>query len=62
MVYKDKGVEADAYMKVADRPVDAETPTLTLITCTGKWIPAEQTYTQRLFVRAVLKEQVALAF
>lgn len=56
MVYKDKGVEADAYMKVADRPVDAETPTLTLITCTGEWIRAEQTYTQRLFVRAVLKE------
>lgn len=56
MVYKDKGAEADAYMKVGDRPVDAETPTLTLITCTGDWIRAEQTYTQRLFVRAVLKE------
>ena len=56
MVFKDKGQEADAYMKVADRPVDAETPTLTLITCTGAWIRAEQTYTQRLFVRAVLKE------
>lgn len=56
MVYKNKGAEADAYMKVGDRPVDAETPTLTLITCTGTWIPAEQTYTQRLFVRAVLKE------
>lgn len=56
MVYKNKGKEADAYMKVADRPVDAETPTLTLITCTGAWIRAEQTYTQRLFVRAVLRE------
>lgn len=55
MVFKNKGSEADAYMKVADRPVDAETPTLTLITCTGAWIRAEQTYTQRLFVRAVLK-------
>lgn len=55
MVFKEKGKEADAYMKVADRPVDAETPTLTLITCTGAWIRAEQTYAQRLFVRAVLK-------
>lgn len=55
-VLKPKGQEADAYMKVADRPVDAETPTLTLITCTGQWIRAEQTYTHRLFVRAVLKE------
>lgn len=55
MVFKDKGSAADAYMKVADRPVDAETPTLTLITCTGAWIRAEQTYAQRLFVRAVLK-------
>lgn len=55
-VLKTKGAEADAYMKVADRPVDAETPTLTLITCTGDWIRAEQTYTHRLFVRAVLKE------
>lgn len=56
MVFKEKGSAADAYMKVADRPVNAETPTLTLITCTGAWIRAEQTYTQRLFVRAVLKE------
>lgn len=54
-VLKPKGAEADAYMKIADRPVDAETPTLTLITCTGDWIRAEQTYTHRLFVRAVLK-------
>lgn len=56
MVFKDKGSAADAYMKVADRPLDAETPTLTLITCTGGWIREEQTYTQRLFVRAALKE------
>lgn len=55
-VLKLRGKEADDYMKVADRPVDAETPTLTLITCTGQWIRSEQTYTHRLFVRAVLKE------
>lgn len=56
MVWKEKGAQADAYMKIADRPVDANTPTLTLITCTGSWIKAEQTYSQRLFVRAVLRQ------
>lgn len=56
-VLKTKGAEADAYMKIADRPLDAETPTLTLITCTGQWIRAEQTYTHRLFVKAALKNE-----
>lgn len=54
-VYKKIGKPADSYMNVAYQPVADGRPTLTLITCTGAWIRAQQTYDTRLFVRAVLK-------
>lgn len=53
--YKYLGSESDAYMgTVLDSPVPG-TPSLTLITCTGAWLPAQQTYDQRLFVKALLE-------
>lgn len=53
--YKYLGAESDAYMgTVLDSPVPG-TPSLTLITCTGTWLPAQQTYDQRLFVKALLE-------
>lgn len=54
-VYRKIGTPADSYMNTVYRTVPDGRPTLTLITCTGAWIRAQQTYDTRLFVRAVLK-------
>jgi len=56
MVYKKLGTEANKYMDTVYLPLSAETPTLSMITCTGKWLPDKQTYDLRLFVRAALKQ------
>lgn len=53
--YKPIGAEADKYMDVAYQTLPGGVPTLSLITCTGRWIREQQTYDQRLFVRAALK-------
>lgn len=53
-VYKTKGAQANAYMHTAYQSPREGVPAMTLITCTGDWIRAEQTYTHRLFVRAIL--------
>ncbi len=53
--YKMIGADADNYMDTAYRPLRPGVPTIALITCTGRWIRAQQTYDQRLFVRAAMK-------
>lgn len=54
-VRKALGEEANQYMTVAFTPINGYANTLTLITCTGDWLDREQTYSQRLFVKAVLQ-------
>jgi len=54
-VLKDLGPEANDYMNTVFTPIDPNGNTITLITCTGDWWDKEQTYSQRLFVRAVLQ-------
>lgn len=54
-VTKELGDEANKYMNTAFTPLDATGNTLTLITCTGDWWQNSQTYSQRLFVRAILQ-------
>ncbi len=54
-VYKNLGADSDKYMETAFTPPEVGKGGLTIITCTGEWIRASQTYSQRLFVRAVLK-------
>lgn len=54
--YKPIGAAADSYMDVAYQPLRPGAPTIALITCTGKWLRAQQTYDQRLFVRASLRQ------
>ncbi len=54
-VRKELGEDANQYMNTAFTPVNGANGTLTLITCTGDWWEKEQTYSQRLFVRAVLQ-------
>lgn len=55
MTYKYIGNDANAYMKtVLDSPKPG-TPSLTLITCAGTWMPAKKDYDQRLFVKALLQ-------
>lgn len=49
------GHDADSYMDVIYKPLRPGSATLTLITCTGKWLPNQRTYDLRLFVRATLK-------
>lgn len=57
-VYKKLGTEANNYMPTAlYKALGEGVPTLTLITCTGNWLPAQQTYDQRLFVRASLRTE-----
>ncbi len=46
--------EANSYMAVAFSPPVERKDSLTIITCTGNWIWNKQTYSERLFVRAVL--------
>ncbi len=48
--------EANDYMPVAFSSPKDEQDSLTIITCTGDWIWNKQTYSERLFVRAVLTE------
>ncbi len=50
------GEEANNYMTTAFTPLSGTTNTLTLITCTGTWLDRQQTYDQRLFVRAALQQ------
>lgn len=54
-VTKELGDDANNYMNVAFQPIAGASNTLTLITCTGDWWESSQTYSQRLFVRAVLQ-------
>lgn len=53
-VNRTRGKDADAYMHTAYQSPQPGVPALTLITCTGAWLRNEQTYLERLFVRAVL--------
>lgn len=55
-VYKNVGADANNYMKTAFTSAQSGVGGLTIITCTGDWIRASQTYSQRLFVRAILKQ------
>lgn len=54
-VLKDLGPTANEYMNTIFTPIDPNGNTVTMITCTGDWWDKEQTYSQRLFVRAVLQ-------
>lgn len=54
-VTKDLGEEANRYMNTVFTPINADGNTLTMITCTGEWWQSQQTYSQRLFVRALLQ-------
>lgn len=45
---------ADAYMAVAARSPESGKEAITLISCTGEWSQAQQTYLSRQFTRAVL--------
>lgn len=54
-VTKELGEDANRYMSTAFTPLSASGNTLTLITCTGDWWESSQTYSQRLFVRAILQ-------
>jgi len=49
--------EANDYMTVAFSSPREGKDSLTIITCTGNWIWNKQTYSERLFVRAILVEQ-----
>lgn len=51
---KSLGAEANEYMNTIFTPIDPNGNTLTMITCTGDWWNNEQTYSHRLFVKAVL--------
>lgn len=46
--------EANDYMVVAFSSPEEGQDSLTIITCTGNWIWNKQTYSERLFVRAIL--------
>lgn len=48
--------EANNYMITAFSSPEPDQPSLTLITCTGNYIWNKQDYSERLFVRAVLKQ------
>lgn len=53
-VRKALGDEANNYMTTAFTPLSGTRNTLSLITCTGDWWESQQTYSERLFVRAEL--------
>lgn len=53
---KPLGATAEAYMVDAFTTPEPGQGSLTLITCTGTWLPASRTYSDRFFVRAVLEE------
>lgn len=55
IAFKKLGDEANQWMNVAFQVLHEGVPSLTLITCTGTWLPNLQTYDQRLFVRASMK-------
>lgn len=55
IAFKKLGAEANEYMNVAFKSLVPGKPSLTLITCTGTWLPDLYTYDQRLFVRAAMK-------
>lgn len=48
--------EANDYMTIAFDTPEKGKDSLTIITCTGNWIWNKQTYSERLFVRAILVE------
>ncbi len=51
------GDVTDEEMQKANRTVDSQ-ETITIISCSGRWIPAQQTYDHRTFVRAVLTDNL----
>lgn len=55
MTTKNLGEEANDYMKTAFTSPERGKGAITLITCTGDWWLSSQTYSQRLFVRAILQ-------
>lgn len=55
IAFKALGEEANKYMNTAFKSLVPGVPSLTLITCTGNWLKAQQTYDQRLYVRASMK-------
>lgn len=52
---KNIGDEANDYMTTAFSSPDGSSSSLTVITCTGDWWQRQRTYSQRMFVRAVLE-------
>lgn len=54
-VTKELGDDANNYMRTAFTPLNSTGNTITLITCTGDWWQSSQTYSQRLFVRALMQ-------
>lgn len=55
LVTKNLGEEANDYMPTAFSSPTPGVASMTLITCTGDWLMNQQTYSQRLFVRALRK-------
>lgn len=55
-VTKTIGDDANNYMSTALSSPQTGVPSMTLITCTGEWSDKQQTYLERLFVRAILKQ------
>lgn len=54
--FKELGEDANKYMSnFAFAPLSGTTNTLSMVTCTGDWWESQQTYSQRLFVRAALQ-------
>lgn len=49
--------EANSYMSVAATSPERGKESVTLITCTGEWSQAQETYLSRQFTRAVLVEE-----
>lgn len=58
---KQLGAEADEYMStMAFASPAGDTPSMTMITCTGVYYQASRTYSQRFFARAILVEESAV--
>lgn len=56
IVFTALGEEANRYMNKAFQTLVSGVPSLSLITCTGRWLPDQQTYDQRLYVRASMQQ------
>ncbi len=54
--YQKKTSEIDQQMMSALNQARDDKETLTIISCSGRWIPAQETYDHRVIVRATLKD------